>query len=256
MLFLSGLLHAERVRRGTRRREPGVGLLQQAVLVLRWFLDDTRVRNWPATTTSACRPPTTTARGHHGARRARAVAARGAAGGEGGRSHPRDPRRHPDRHRPELHPRPDPRGGSVVVGKAPPPRREHPGRLRPGRLAAVDLRCAPAANTTPPPPAPTPTCSPTSPPGSTTACAGWPTWATKAKPTRTSRSRRPAGGDLTGDQQPYNAVHGVRALGERANSLLKTTFKALRRGAAAPGASAKIVAAALVLLHLEHDRTT
>jgi len=35
---------------------------------------------------------------------------------------------------------------------------------------------------------------------------------------------------LTTDQQAYNAVHGaLRALGERANSLLKTTFKALRR---------------------------
>ena len=42
--------------------------------------------------------------------------------------------------------------------------------------------------------------------------------------------KKPAGGELTVDQQAYNAVHGaLRCLGERANSLLKTTYKALRR---------------------------
>ena len=42
--------------------------------------------------------------------------------------------------------------------------------------------------------------------------------------------KKPAHGELTVDQQAYNAVHGaLRCLGERANSLLKTTFKALRR---------------------------
>ena len=36
--------------------------------------------------------------------------------------------------------------------------------------------------------------------------------------------KKPAGGKLTCDQQAYNAVHGaLRCLGERANSLLKTT---------------------------------
>ena len=62
-------------------------------------------------------------------------------------------------------------------------------------------------------------------PGSTTASSAWPVWATKARPTcYASRSRRPAQGELTVDQQAYNAVHGaLRCLGERANSLLKTT---------------------------------
>jgi hypothetical protein len=42
--------------------------------------------------------------------------------------------------------------------------------------------------------------------------------------------KKTAGQELTTDQQAYNAVHGaLRCLGERANSLLKTTFKALRR---------------------------
>ena len=40
VLFLSVLLHAERVRRGTRRGTRALGTYKQAVLVLRWFLDD------------------------------------------------------------------------------------------------------------------------------------------------------------------------------------------------------------------------
>ena len=43
VLFLSGLLHAERVRRGTRRGTRALGTYKQAVLVLRWFLNDTRM---------------------------------------------------------------------------------------------------------------------------------------------------------------------------------------------------------------------
>jgi hypothetical protein len=48
---------------------------------------------------------------------------------------------------------------------------------------------------------------------------------------------------LTDDQKAYNAVHGaLRALGERANSLLKTTFKALRRISGCPWRIGDIVA--------------
>ncbi|MGH3859773.1 MAG: IS5/IS1182 family transposase, partial [Actinokineospora sp.] len=42
----------------------------------------------------------------------------------------------------------------------------------------------------------------------------------------------------------------------RANSLLKTTFKALRRHRGCPWRIGDIVAAALVLLHHEHHHTT
>src|SRR5213593_3575096 len=42
-LFLSALLHAERQRRGTRKGRRASGTYKQAVLVLRWFLDDTRM---------------------------------------------------------------------------------------------------------------------------------------------------------------------------------------------------------------------
>jgi len=56
--FLSALLHAKRVRRGTRV----LGTSKQAVLVLRWFLDDARMCGLPGTTPSGCPRPMPTAR--------------------------------------------------------------------------------------------------------------------------------------------------------------------------------------------------
>ncbi len=53
-----------------------------------------------------------------------------------------------------------------------------------------------------------------------------------------------------------HAPRRYRALAERGNSLLKTTFKALRRVSLGPWRIGAITAAALVLLHFEHDRTT
>src|SRR3954468_18080308 len=43
VLFLSGLLHAERVRCGTRKDSRALSTYKQAVLVLRWLFDDTRM---------------------------------------------------------------------------------------------------------------------------------------------------------------------------------------------------------------------
>jgi hypothetical protein len=43
VLFLSKLLHAERRRRGTRKGRRALGCFTQAVLILRWFLDGTRL---------------------------------------------------------------------------------------------------------------------------------------------------------------------------------------------------------------------
>jgi hypothetical protein len=48
----------------------------------------------------------------------------------------------------------------------------------------------------------------------------------------------------------------VRAIGERANALLKMTFRALRNVSLDPWRIGKIVTAALVLLHIDHVRTT
>jgi hypothetical protein len=62
---------------------------------------------------------------------------------------------------------------------------------------------------------------------------------------------------LTAEQRTINALHSAtRALAERGNSLLKTTFKGLRRVSLCPWRIGAITAAALVLLHHEHDRTT
>jgi hypothetical protein len=69
--------------------------------------------------------------------------------------------------------------------------------------------------------------------------------------------KKPKDGDLSTIQKTFNKAHnGVRAVGERGNSLLKTTFKALRNVSLCPWKIGKIVAAALVLLHFDHDRTT
>jgi hypothetical protein len=69
--------------------------------------------------------------------------------------------------------------------------------------------------------------------------------------------KKPTNGSLTDQQQQFNTAHnGLRAIGERGNSLLKTTFKALHNVSLCPWKIGAIVAAALVLLHIEHDRTT
>ena len=66
-----------------------------------------------------------------------------------------------------------------------------------------------------------------------------------------------SGQELTVDQRTFNMLHSAtRALAERGNSLLKTTFKALRRVSLCPWRIGDITAAALVLLHIEHGRTT
>jgi hypothetical protein len=62
---------------------------------------------------------------------------------------------------------------------------------------------------------------------------------------------------LSVDQRTINALHAAtRALAERGNSLLKATFKALRQVSLCPWRIGAITAAALVLLHHEHDRST
>jgi hypothetical protein len=69
--------------------------------------------------------------------------------------------------------------------------------------------------------------------------------------------KKPGNGELSDVQKVFNKAHnGVRAIGERGNSLLKTTFRALRNVSLCPWKIGNIVAAALVLLHVEHDRTT
>ena len=69
--------------------------------------------------------------------------------------------------------------------------------------------------------------------------------------------KKPRGGELAEPDQAFDAViRGVHAVAERANALLKVTFKALRRVSPDPAAISRIARAALVLLQLEHGRTT
>jgi hypothetical protein len=71
-------------------------------------------------------------------------------------------------------------------------------------------------------------------------------------PVKTTAGRR-----LSTDQRTVNLLHAaVRGPAERGNSLLKTTFKALRRVSLCPWRIGAITAAALVLLHHLHGRTT
>jgi hypothetical protein len=69
--------------------------------------------------------------------------------------------------------------------------------------------------------------------------------------------KKPKGGRLTAEQQQLNKAHNsLRPIGERGNSLLKMTFKTLRNISSDPWHIGKIFAAALVLLHFDHARTT
>ena len=69
--------------------------------------------------------------------------------------------------------------------------------------------------------------------------------------------KKTRGATPTVEQRTINALHSAtRALAERWNSLLKTTFKGLHRVTLCPWRIGAITAAALVLLHHEHDRTT
>jgi len=73
----------------------------------------------------------------------------------------------------------------------------------------------------------------------------------------TTPIKQTSGAPLTDDQRTVNLLHAAtRAPAERGNSLLKTTFKALRRVSLCPWRIGAITAAALVLLHHQHGRTT
>jgi hypothetical protein len=259
VLFLSGLLHSERVRLGTRTGTRALSTYRQAVLALRWLFDDTRISQLARDNDIAV----STAYDY----RDEAIAVLAA-------------------RKPSLH-------GALLAAKA----AGHTHVLLDGTLIRTDRIATPGptrgvdlwwsgkhrhhgGNVQ-----------------IVSAPDGWPLWTSPVRPGRehdTTAARtdpdllddiaawvddgqlgladlgyegeadllripikKPGDGELTVDQQAYNAVHGaLRCLGERANSLLKTTFKALRRWRGCPWRIGQVVAAALVLLHHEHHRTT
>ncbi|XVS61334.1 transposase family protein [Actinosynnema sp. CA-299493] len=259
VLFLSALLHAERERRGTRKGMRALGTYKQAVLVLRWFLDDTRM--------SALARDNDISVSTVYEYRDEGVAVLAARG--------------PSLHGALLAARTAGYSHVIVDGTL-----MHTDRIStPGPTAGVDLWWSGkhrrhGGNIQ-----------------VVSAPDGWPLWtsdvrpgrehdmsAARADPELTARLadwvgdgalaladlgyegesglfrtpvKKPADATLTADQQAYNAVHGaLRCLGERANSLLKTTYKALRHYRGCPWRLGDIVGAALVLLHHENHRTT
>ncbi len=257
VLFLSGLLQTERTRRGTRHDRRALGCFKQAVLVLRWFLDNTRLVQLAADhkvglstayrylhegiDVLAARRP-----GLHSALLAAKTA---------GYSHVMldGTLIATDR---VATPGPTPgvdlwwsgkhhhHGGNIQVVSAPDGWPLWTSEVRPGR--EHDTTCLRHHNIL----AAIAAAAPELP---TLADLGYEGEAAVVR----IPIKKPARGTLTDDQRTTNLIHAhLRSQAERANSLLKTTFKALRRVSLDPGRIGAIVAAALVLLHQEHDRTT
>lgn len=100
VLFVSGLLHTERRRRGTRKGRRALGCFAQAVLIVRWFLDGTRIRQLAADNAISVKTVHRYVRGHRPARRVRPRPAANPDRGETGRAVAREPGRRGDPHRP------------------------------------------------------------------------------------------------------------------------------------------------------------
>ena len=264
--FVSRLLAAERRRRGTRGRRRALGCHRQAVLILRWFLDGTRLAQLAADNDIGC--STAYRYLHEGidVLADRSPGLRGALLAARAAGHPhvtvdgtliRTDRCHVPGPTARAD-RPDRRvdlwwsgkhaahGGNVQVIAAPDGWPLWTSDVGPGREHdTTALRTHPEA---------------------LPLLAEWTDAehaalgdlgyegerAALTTPIKHSAERR-----LTADERCVNLLHAaVRAPAERGNSLLKTTFKALRRVSLCLWRIGAITAAALVLLHHMHDRTT
>jgi hypothetical protein len=255
--YLARLLAEHRVTLGTRRGRRALGPFRHAVLVIRWFLDDTRVRQ-PARDSQISRSSAYKYL-HEGllvlAAQAPDLDTAGQAARDAGHTHLNldgtliytDRCAHLGPNGADLwwsgkHKH---HGGNIQVLCAPDgwprwvadvrPRREH------------DTTCAKAADG---------------------LIAGLEHAERQAVPTLTDLGyinlspairhpfKKPKGGELTGPQKTYNKIlRGIHGPAERANCLLKTTFKALRHVSLDPWKIGRITKAALVLLQQIHNRT-
>jgi hypothetical protein len=258
-LLVSGLLHEERLRRGTRAGRRALTPYKQAVLVLRWFLDGTRVAQL-ATDNDISRS-TAYDYLHEGigvlAARAPKVESALLAAKMAGHGHVGIDGTLIETDRCRM-PGPTPKvdlwwsgkhgnhGGNIQVITAPDGWPLWTSDVRPGREHdTTALRTH------------------------TEILPALAAWIEADLPvlgdlgyegeaeTITVAFKKPQGGELTDEQKDHNKAHNSkRAIGERGSSLLKTTFKALRNVSLCPWKIGKIVAAALVLLHTDHGRTT
>ena len=259
VLFLSSLLHDERRRRSTRTGTRALSPFNQAVLILRWFLDDTRVAQLACdnaigkSTAYDYLHEGITVLAAHAPKLESALLAAKIAGHdhisidgtliETDRCRTPGPTTGVDLWWSGKHAN---HGGNIQVITAPDGWPLWTSQVRPGRehdttalRTHTEILPALAAWT-----------------GQDLPVLG-DLGSEGEADTITVAVKKPQGGQLTEDQKAHNKVHnGKRAVGERGNSLLKTTFKALRNVSLCPWTIGKIVAAALVLLHVEHDRTT
>lgn len=259
VLFVASLLHAERRRRGTRARRRALTCFQQAVLVVRWFLDATRLRQ--LATDNAISVPTAYRCLHEGihalAGRKPSLHSALLAAKIAGHSHVNIDGTliHTDRC---AAPGPTPgvdlwwsgkhhhHGGNIQVVSTPDGWPLWTSEVRPGR--EHDTTCLRAH------------------PEILPALRAWTGDDLYAladlgyegeAAVLTIPVKKAPGAELADEAKQLNWLHAhARARAEQANALLKMTFKALRRVSLDPSAIGRIVAAALVLLHVEHGRTT
>ncbi|MDZ5447973.1 transposase family protein [Micromonospora sp. 4G57] len=258
VLFLSGLLHTERQRLGTRTGTRALGCFKQAILVIRWFLDGTRIKQL------ALDNQVSSSTGYdylhegirvlaaHAPRLESVLLAAKVAGYahvnidgtliETDRCRTPGPTPGVDLWWSGKH---DNHGGNVQVVTAPDGWPLWTSPVRPGRehdttaLREHDILPLLATWT-----------------NDDRRVLGDLGYEGEAD-TITIAFKKPKNGACTDVQQQFNRAHnGVRAIGERGNSLLKTTFKALRNVSLCPWSIGRITAAALVLLHFDHNRTT
>jgi DDE superfamily endonuclease len=255
VLFVSGLLHAERRRRGTRKGRRALGCFAQAVLVLRWFIDGTRIRQLAADNGISVK--TVYRYLHEGidllAAHAPDLRHALTAAAAAGLSHVNldgvvirtDRVKTPGPNGADLwwsgkHKH---HGGNIQVISAPDGWPLWTSPVRPGR--EHDMTCARTHGVID---------VLTHARGDLTGLAdlGYEGAADVLRvPIKKIKGRK-----LTDDQTTYNKLlRGVRGIGERANALLIMRFKALRRISLDPWRIGAITAAALVLLHHENDRT-
>ena len=264
--FVSGLLAAERRRRGTRGRRRALGSYRQAVLVLRWFLDGTRLAQLAADHRIG---RSTAYRYLHEGIDALAAAAPGLRGAllaarAAGHTHvtvdgtlirtDRCSAPGPTARADRTDARVDlwwsgkhaAHGGNIQVLAAPDgwplwtspvrPGREHDTTALRANAEALPLLAEWTDDI-----------------HAVLADLGY----EGERATLTTPIKQAPGRRLTDDQRTVNLLHAAtRAPAERGNSLLKTTFKALRRVGLCPWRIGAITAAALVLLHHQHGRTT
>jgi hypothetical protein len=255
VLFLSSLLHAERRRRGTRTGRRALGCFAQAVLILRWFIDATRIAQLAAD--NHIGTSTVYRYLHEGidvlAAHAPDLRQALAAAKEAGLSHVNldgvvirtDRVQTPGPSGADLwwsgkHKH---HGGNVQVVSAPDGWPLWTSDVQPGR--EHDITCARAHGVID---------ALTEATGDLVGLAdlGY----EGAAGVLRVPVKKPRGKKLTGDQKTYNKLlRGLRGIGERANALLIVRFKALRRVSLDPWRIGAITAAALVLLHHENDRS-